>query len=75
METTFLPLSDPDLLPSDLEAVCDVLDTQTLSAGPVVETFEKEFAAYLDRKHAIAVVERNNRVADGVARQGNWTGR
>ncbi|MGA9601024.1 MAG: DegT/DnrJ/EryC1/StrS family aminotransferase [Methylocystis sp.] len=55
METTFLPLSDPDLLPSDLEAVCDVLNTQTLSAGPVVETFEKEFAAYLDRKHAIAV--------------------
>jgi perosamine synthetase len=55
METTFLPLSDPDLLPSDLEAVCAVLNTQTLSAGPVVETFEKEFAAYLERKHAIAV--------------------
>jgi perosamine synthetase len=55
METTFLPLSDPDLLASDLEAVCEVLNSQTLSAGPMVEIFEKEFAAYLDRKHAIAV--------------------
>jgi perosamine synthetase len=54
MKTTFLPLSDPDLLQSDLDAVCDVLNSQSLSAGPVVETFEQEFAAYLGRKHAIA---------------------
>jgi perosamine synthetase len=55
METSFLPLSDPDLLQADLDAVCEVLTGQCLSTGPVVETFEKEFAAYLNRKHAIAV--------------------
>jgi len=55
METTFLPLSDPDLLAADIEAVCEVLNSQTLSAGPVVESFEKEFADYLGRKHAIAL--------------------
>ncbi len=55
MKTTFLPLSDPDLLQSDLDAVSEILTSQSLSAGPVVQQFEKEFAAYLSRKHAIAV--------------------
>jgi dTDP-4-amino-4,6-dideoxygalactose transaminase len=55
MKTTFLPLSDPDLLQSDLEAVLETLNSQSLSAGPVVEQFETEFASYLSRKHAIAV--------------------
>jgi hypothetical protein len=55
MKTTFLPLSDPDLLQSDLDAVSEVLTSPSLSAGPVVQQFEKEFAAYLSRKHAIAV--------------------
>ena len=50
MKTTFLPLSDPDLLQSDLEAVLETLNSQSLSAGPVVEQFETEFASYLDRK-------------------------
>ena len=54
MEATFLPLSDPDLLQADLEAVCEVLNSQTLSSGPIVETLEREFAAYLGRKHVIA---------------------
>ncbi len=55
MKTTFLPLSDPDLLQTDIEAVCEILTSQCLSAGPVVEQFESEFATYLSRKHAIAV--------------------
>ena len=55
MKTTFLPLSDPDLLQSDLEAVLEILNSQSLSAGPAVEQFETEFASYLSRKHAIAV--------------------
>jgi perosamine synthetase len=55
MKTTFLPLSDPDLQQADLDAVCEVLVSQNLSAGPIVDTFENEFAAYLKRKHAIAV--------------------
>jgi len=55
VKTTFLPLSDPDLLQSDLEAVLEILNSQSLSAGPAVEQFETEFASYLSRKHAIAV--------------------
>ncbi len=55
MTSTFLPLSDPDLLRTDLDAVAEVLSTQCLSAGPIVQQFESEFAAYLSRKHAIAV--------------------
>ena len=55
MKTTFLPLSDPDLQQGDLDAVAKVLASQSLSSGPVVEQFEREFAVYLSRKHAIAV--------------------
>jgi len=55
MKTTFLPLNDPDLLQTDLEAVLEILNSQSLSAGPAVEQFEMEFASYLSRKHAIAV--------------------
>lgn len=55
MKTTSLPLNDPDLLQSDLEAVIDVLQSQRISMGDVVVAFEEEFASYLGRKHAIAV--------------------
>ena len=55
MKTTFLPLSDPDLQQGDLDAVAKVLASQSLSSGPVVKQFEREFAVYLSRKHAIAV--------------------
>lgn len=48
-------LSDPDMSMEELEAVDAVLRSPRLSAGPTVETFEEEFAAYLGRKHAIAV--------------------
>lgn len=55
MKTTFLPMSDPDLLRSDVDAVNEILLSQHLSAGPTTEQFEVEFADYLGRKHAIAV--------------------
>ncbi|QGM99378.1 DegT/DnrJ/EryC1/StrS family aminotransferase [Methylocystis parvus] len=55
MKTTFLPLNDPDLAQSDLEAVIEVLQGQRLSQGETVEAFEEEFARYLGRKHAVAV--------------------
>ena len=55
MKTTILPLNDPDLAQSDLDAVIETLTSPRLSAGPVVEEFEEEFARYLGRKHAIAV--------------------
>jgi perosamine synthetase len=54
MKTTFLPLSDPDLLQSDIEAVTQIIASPSLSSGPVVEEFEEEFARYLGRKHAVA---------------------
>lgn len=55
MQTSFLPLNDPDIAQSDLDAVNEILVSPRLSSGPVVEEFEKEFAGYLGRKHAIAV--------------------
>ncbi len=55
MKTTWLPLCDPDVSEIELEAVRDVLVSPRISAGPVVEAFEAEFAQYLGRKHAIAV--------------------
>ncbi|WP_457796162.1 DegT/DnrJ/EryC1/StrS family aminotransferase [Methylocystis sp. S23] len=54
MKTTFLPLNDPDLAQSDLEAVIEILQGQRLSQGETVEAFEEEFARYLGRKHAVA---------------------
>ncbi|CAN2534313.1 GDP-perosamine+synthase [Methylocapsa aurea] len=55
MKTTILPLNDPDLAQSDLDAVVETITSPRLSAGPKVEEFEAEFARYLGRKHAIAV--------------------
>jgi dTDP-4-amino-4,6-dideoxygalactose transaminase len=50
-----IPLSDPDLSAEELKAVEAVLRSPGLSAGPVVDEFEKAFAKYLGRKYAIAV--------------------
>lgn len=55
MKTTWLPLCDPDISEIELAAVREALVSPRLSAGPVVEEFEAEFAQYLGRKHAIAV--------------------
>ncbi len=55
MKTSVLPLNDPDLAQSDLDAINEILVSPRLSAGPVVEEFEAEFAKYLGRKHAVAV--------------------
>jgi len=52
---TWILMSDPDITQNELEAVKAVLCTSQLSGGPVVEEFEKAFAAYAGRKHAIAV--------------------
>jgi dTDP-4-amino-4,6-dideoxygalactose transaminase len=50
-----IPLSDPDLSAEELAAVEAVLRSPGLSSGPVVDQFEKSFAAYLGRRYAIAV--------------------
>ncbi len=55
MKTTLLPLNDPDLTQTDLDAVMEILQSQRISSGSIVEAFEEEFARYLGRKHAIAV--------------------
>ncbi|TWB69962.1 hypothetical protein FBZ87_108253 [Nitrospirillum amazonense] len=48
-------LSDPDITPAELAAVERVLRTPNLAAGAVTEAFEEAFAAYLGRRHAVAV--------------------
>lgn len=50
-----IPLSDPDITMAELEAVTEQLKSPRLSLGPTVATFETEFAAYVGRKHAVAV--------------------
>jgi perosamine synthetase len=55
MTHTQIPLSDPDISTTELEAVAAVLQSPQLSGGPVVEQFEAEFAAYAGRKHGVAV--------------------
>jgi dTDP-4-amino-4,6-dideoxygalactose transaminase len=54
-DATAIPLSDPDITGVELAAVDDVMRSARLSHGPVVEEFEKAFAAYLGRRYAIAV--------------------
>ena len=48
-------LSDPDISMVEIEAVTEVLKSPRLSNGPAVAAFEAEFAAYVGRKHAVAV--------------------
>ena len=55
MSETMIPLSDPDITMAEIEAVTEVLKSPCLSNGPVVTEFETEFAAYVGRKHAVAV--------------------
>lgn len=50
-----IPLSDPDITLEDLAAVEGVLRSSRLSTGPVVESFEAAFAAYVGRRYAVAV--------------------
>ena len=52
---TWIPLSDPDITTAEIEAVSDVLKSPRISMGPKVAEFEEAFAAYVGRKHAIAV--------------------
>jgi hypothetical protein len=49
-----IPLSDPDVTLEDIAAVEAVMRSNRLSSGPVTEAFEAAFAAYLNRKYAVA---------------------
>jgi perosamine synthetase len=54
-ETSFIPLSDPDITLAELEAVDTALRAPRLSSGPMVEAFEAAFTSYTGRKYAVAV--------------------
>ncbi len=50
-----IPIAKPLLGEAELAAIKEVLESGRLVQGPKVEAFEKAFASYLGRKHAIAV--------------------
>ncbi len=52
---TQIPLSRPDITDKEINAVCDVLKSSSLSLGPKLGEFENAFAEYAGRKHGIAV--------------------
>jgi perosamine synthetase len=50
-----IPLSQPDIAPSDIEAVVEVLQTPTLSIGPKLDEFEIRCAKLCGRRQAVGV--------------------
>jgi perosamine synthetase len=50
-----IPLSRPDITQAEIDAVIDVLNTDTLSIGPRVEQFESACAKVAGRRHGVAV--------------------
>ena len=48
-------LSRPDITEKEIEAVCAVLRSPSLSLGPKLVEFEDDFARYIGRKRAVAV--------------------
>lgn len=55
MSDELIRLSDPDISKAELEMVEAALCSPRLSQGPLVEAFESQFAAWIGRKHAVAV--------------------
>ncbi len=54
MSDKAIPHSRPTLTDSDIEAVSRVLRSGQLSSGPVVSEFERKFAEYTGKHHALA---------------------
>ena len=52
---SFIPFHRPSLGKEESEAVQRVLDSGWLTTGPVTIEFEKQFAAYVGCKHALAL--------------------
>jgi perosamine synthetase len=50
-----IPLSAPDIVESDIEAVVEVLRTPRISLGPKLEEFEDCFTRYVGVPHAVAL--------------------
>ena len=55
VDSSAIPLSDPDITVAELDAVDAVMRSARLSSGPVSEAFEAAFAAYLGRRYAVSV--------------------
>lgn len=55
MDEDWIALTDPDMSLAEIEAVAEVLKSPRVSAGPKVEAFEDEFAAYVGRRYGVAV--------------------
>jgi perosamine synthetase len=53
--TSFLPFALPDLGADEIEAVARVLRSGWITTGPEVQAFEREFAAHLGARHAVAL--------------------
>jgi perosamine synthetase len=50
-----VPLSSPDIVEKDIEAVVSVMKTRYLSIGPKIEEFEKKMCDYIGVKYTVAV--------------------
>jgi perosamine synthetase len=50
-----VPMSAPDISELEVSCVSEVLRSGCLSIGPRLEEFERRFASYLGRRHAIGV--------------------
>ncbi len=55
LDQEWISLSDPDITSAELHAVAATLQAPRLSGGPTVAAFERAFAAYVGRRHAVAV--------------------
>ena len=53
--SAFIPYGRHSLNENDIAAVADVLHRGPLTQGPWVEAFEKEVAAYVGARYAVAV--------------------
>ncbi len=55
MKQLQVPLSSPDIVEKDIEAVVGVMKTRFLSIGPKVVEFEKRIGSYVGTRYAVAV--------------------
>ncbi len=55
LRTTFLPYSEPLLGEEEIDSVVDCLRSGWLTSGRQVKDFERDFAAYIGSRHALAV--------------------
>jgi perosamine synthetase len=53
--SSFLPFALPDCDDSEIDEVTKVIRSGWVTTGPVAKQFEKDFAAFVGAKHAIAV--------------------